>query len=141
MLEMGVVDVRVHSEQPFEDYFDYIQEVLGEGNTKLAREDLLIVQLVLNPSHQKLNILRGANFQGRLHVVPVGPQVLVLGSRRHGGTRLGRAELRQDSVEHVYLVVEFDGVNRKPLVQVFPRRQFHCQLHVPRAKSHARNLF
>lgn len=51
VLEVGVVDVCIDTEQPLEDHLDDVEEVLWEGHTKSAREDLLIVQLILNPCH------------------------------------------------------------------------------------------
>ena len=59
VLEVSVVDVRVHSEQPLEDHLDNVQEVLGEGHTNRTREDLLVVQLILHPSHQEVDVLLG----------------------------------------------------------------------------------
>ena len=43
MLEVGVVDVGVHSEQALEDHFDNCLEVAREGYPKSAREDLLVI--------------------------------------------------------------------------------------------------
>ena len=33
VLEVGVVNVRVHSEQPLEDNFNNVDEVFGEGHS------------------------------------------------------------------------------------------------------------
>ena len=51
MLEVGVVDVRIDSEQSLEDHFNNSCEVLGEWNAELAREDFFVVQLILHPGH------------------------------------------------------------------------------------------
>ena len=140
VLEVRVVDVRVHPEQPLENHLYYRHEVLRERHPNGAGEDLLVVQLVFHPGHEEVNVLAGAHLERRLHVVTVCPQVLVLGARAHSGTRLGRAELGQDSVEHVDFVVELDRVDCKPLVEVLTGRQLDGQLHVAAAKRHARDL-
>ena len=57
VLEVRVVDVRVHSEQPLEDHLDYAHEVFGEGHAQNLREDLLVAQLILHPRHQEINVL------------------------------------------------------------------------------------
>ena len=53
-----MVDVRIDSEQSLEDHLNDVHKVLREGNSQLAGEDLLVVELVLDPSHQEVNVLR-----------------------------------------------------------------------------------
>ena len=72
--------------------------------------------------------------------MPIGPQVLILGTSGHGGTGLSCAEFGQDAVEHVNLVVELDCVHGEPFVQVLSSRQLDGQLHVAAAEGHASNL-
>jgi len=43
VLEVSVIDVRVHTEQSFEYYFYDVQKVLGEGYSQSAGEDFLII--------------------------------------------------------------------------------------------------
>jgi hypothetical protein len=62
VLEVGMVDMRVHSEESLENYFDDVNEVFREGNSKLAGEDFFVVQLILHPGHQEINVLCCANF-------------------------------------------------------------------------------
>ncbi len=52
----------------------------------------------------------------------VRPQILVLGSRGHRRAGFSSAELGQDAVEDVDLVIEFDGVDSEPLVEILARR-------------------
>ena len=78
VLEMRVVDVRIHSEQTFEDDFYDCFKVSWERNTKGTREYFFVVQLVLDPGHQEVDVFSGADFERRFHVVPIGPQVFVL---------------------------------------------------------------
>ena len=56
VLEVRVVNVRVHTEQTLEDHFDYGFEVSGEGDSKGTREDFFIIELVFDPRHQKVNV-------------------------------------------------------------------------------------
>lgn len=98
VLEVGVVNVRVYAEEPLEYYLDDIEEVLRERHTEGAREDLLVVQLIFNPGHQKINVLLRAHLKRRLHIMAVGPQILVLGPCTHRGAGLRRAELCEDAV-------------------------------------------
>ena len=56
MLEMGVVDVRVHTEETLKDHLDDVQEVLWEGDTQGAGENFFIVELVLYPGHEEVDV-------------------------------------------------------------------------------------
>jgi hypothetical protein len=49
VLEVRVVHVRVHAEQPLEDGAHHLLEVVWEGSPVLLREDLGIVQLHSKP--------------------------------------------------------------------------------------------
>ncbi len=80
VLEVSVVDVGVHSEQAFEDHLDDVHEVLGELHSQLTGEDLLIVELVLHPSHQEVDVLSCTHLQGSLHIVAISPEVFILGA-------------------------------------------------------------
>ena len=116
VLEMRVIDVCVHSEESFEDDLDDVDKVLGEWDSQSTREDLLVVELVLHPGHQEVNVLARTHLQRRLHVVSVRPQVLVLRTCTHCRASLCRAELSQNTVEHIDFVIEFNGVDSKPFV-------------------------
>ena len=56
-LKVLKVDVCVDPEEPLEDGLGHGHEVLGEGNFDFAGEQGLIVDLVLNPGHQVVNVL------------------------------------------------------------------------------------
>ena len=62
MLEVSVVDVSIDAEKSFEDNFDNCFKVAWERNSKRAREDLLIIQLIFNPRHQEVDILSSTDF-------------------------------------------------------------------------------
>lgn len=63
ILEMLMVHMRVHSEQAFQDGLGRAQEVLGEGNTDFGGKEALVVQLILHPCHEVVNVLQGTNSQ------------------------------------------------------------------------------
>ena len=66
----------VNSEQSLEDRLGDIEEVVGEGNADLAGEESLVIQLILDPGHQKVNIFGCRAFDGFLHLITVRPVVL-----------------------------------------------------------------
>lgn len=109
LLEVLVVDVRVHAEQPLQDRLGDGQEVLREGHADLRGEQRLVVQLVLHPRHQVVNVLGGAALDRLLDRLAVGPVVLVLGAGGHDAAAVLRAELGDGAVQHVDLVEEVDG--------------------------------
>ena len=51
-----MVDVGVDPEQSLENHFDHVEEVFGEGDADFAWEKFLVIQLVLNPCHQKIDV-------------------------------------------------------------------------------------
>lgn len=57
-----MIDMSINSEEPLEDDFYDIYKVLWERDTQLARENLLIVKLIFNPSHQEINVFLSADF-------------------------------------------------------------------------------
>ena len=73
VLEMGMVNVGVNSEQTLEDNLYNVLKVFGEWNSQLAWEDLLIVKLIFNPGHQEVNVLSCAYFQRSFDVVSISP--------------------------------------------------------------------
>ena len=141
MLEVSVVDVRVHSEQPLEDNLDDVEEVLGEGHTNCTREDLLVIQLVLYPGHQEVNVLLRRDLQRRLYIMTVCPEILILGSSRHSGTGFGSTELCQNTIEYIYLVIELNCIDSEPLIEVLSSGQLNRKLHVATSECHPGNLF
>ena len=71
----------------------------------------------------------------------IRPQVLVLRACAHRRAALSRAELHQDAVKHIDLIVKLNRVHRQPLVQVLTSGKLDSNLHVATAKSHAGYLF
>ena len=130
----------VDAEQPLEDHLDYCFEVPWEGHAQGAREYFLVIQLIFDPSHQKVDVFARADLERGFHVVPVGPEVLVLGPRGHRRTRLCSAEFCQYTIEDIDFIVKLDGVDGEPLVQILTRRQLDSQLHIATAEGHPRDL-
>ena len=87
--------------------------------TYLYGEEGLVVELVLHPRHQVVDVLWRRALDWLFHRLAVRPMVFILGAGRHDGAPLLRAELCDGAVQHVYLVEEVDRVDRYPLVQVF----------------------
>ena len=56
VLEVSVVDVSIHSEQSLEDHFDDCFEIARKWYSKGTGENLLVIELVLNPRHQEVDI-------------------------------------------------------------------------------------
>jgi hypothetical protein len=51
MLEVSMIDMGIHSEEPLEDDLDNVHKVFGERYSQLAGKYFLIIQLILNPGH------------------------------------------------------------------------------------------
>lgn len=73
LLEVRMVDVRVHSEHPFEYGFYDLAERLRKRYSDLTRKDGLVVELRLNPSHEQVDILGRWHLERGPHVLAVGP--------------------------------------------------------------------
>lgn len=125
LVEVVAVDVRVDAQEALEDGLDQVGELLRERRADLGREDVVVVEEVLDPVHQVLHVLARGQQHGLLqrngavgHQRGVLPQVLVLVGGDHARARLRRAELGDGAVQHVDLVVEVHHVHRQPLVDV-----------------------
>lgn len=106
----------------------------------MAGEEGLVVELVLHPVHEQLDVLGGWHLEGGLHVLPVCPEVLEFLPCAHDGARLLGAEFGECSVEYGNLVVEFDGVNGEPFIEILPLGEFDCKVHVAAAEGHLGDL-
>ena len=68
------------------------------------------------------------------------PEIFVLWTSRHSGAGFRRAKLCQNTIDDIDLVVELNGIDGKPFIQIFTRWELDSQLHVPAAKCHPRYL-
>lgn len=109
LCEVLVVDVRIHAEQTLQYGLGGGVKVLWKRHADLGGKQGLVVQLVLHPSHQIVNILGRAALDGLLYGQTVGPVVLVFRTSRHDATGLLGAELGDGAVQHVDLVEKVHG--------------------------------
>lgn len=58
---------------------EYRDQKVRSRRTDLAREDGLVIELLLHPGHQVVDVLGSGELDGLLHLGAVGPQVLVPG--------------------------------------------------------------
>jgi len=123
LLEVLVVDVSVHPEQSLQNGLGDRQEVLGERYSDLAREQRLVIQLVLHPSHQVVDVFGSRALDWFLDAVTIRPVVFIFWPRWHYRAAIFCAEFSDGAVEHVDLVEEVDGVDGDPLVDVFAVRE------------------
>lgn len=79
------------------------------GHTYFGRKESLVVELVLDPRHQVVDVLGGGALDRLLDRVAVGPVVLVLGPGRHDRAAVFGAELGYRAVQHVDLI---EKINR-----------------------------
>ena len=122
------VDVRVDAEEPLEDHHDDLLEVLRKRDARLAREDRLVVQLVLDVRQALVDVV---DRRQRDELLALLPAVLKVRPRAHHRARLRRAALLDRAKEQLDLLHEVVAVHRKPLVQVLARREEDRLLHLP----------
>ena len=119
LLEMLMINVGVHSKQSFQNSFDTALKMWWKLDTDLARKQCLIIQLILHPCHQVVNVFGSGTLDGLLNCLTIGPMVLILGSSRHDGTPLFRAEFSYRPVQHVNLVEKIHRVDGYPFIYIF----------------------
>ena len=75
----------------------------------LGGEELLVVELLLDPGHEIVDVLGRRAAQRLLDRHAVHPVVLVARAGAHDRARVGRAKLGQRAVQHVDLVEKVHG--------------------------------
>lgn len=83
MLEVSVVDMSIYSKQALENYLYDVNKISRERYTKLTGEHFLVVELGLDPCHEKVYVLGSAHFEWGLNVLTVCPEILVFGTSTH----------------------------------------------------------
>jgi len=124
---MLVVDMGIYPEQSLQDCFDDCLEVGRKPDADFARKKCFIIELILNPGHQIVDVFWRRALDGLFHRLPIGPMVFVFRARRHNGTALLGAKLGDGAVEHVDLVKEVYCVDGDPFVDVFAFRKLNSQ--------------
>ena len=71
-----MVDVGIYPEKPLEDGLGVCEEVVWERDSDLTGEEGLVIQLVLDPGHQEVDVLGGRALDGFLHLVTISPVIL-----------------------------------------------------------------
>jgi len=80
--------------------------------TRLGGEDVLIVEKVLNPCHDIIYVCRCCKVDAL--AILVDPCIIEVWSSRHGGTRLLRTALRNDTVKFVEVGIEVEHIDSNP---------------------------
>ena len=120
---MLVINVGVDSEESFQDQLSNRDKVAREGNSDLAGEESLVINLILYPGHQVVDILGRRALDWFLDVFPVRPVIFILRPSRHYWAALLSTVVGQGADQHGDLVEELRGVDGHPLVHVLAVRQ------------------
>lgn len=134
-VKMLVVNVSINPEQALQDGFGHRHEVLGKGNSNLGGKKCLIIQLILHPGHQVVDVLGCRAFDGLLNIGAISPVILVSWSCRHHGAAGLSTELGDGAVQHVNLVEEIHRVDSNPLIEILSLRQHDSLPQIPTAQS------
>lgn len=135
-----MIDVGIDSEKSFENHLDNVDEVFGERHSKGAREYFFIIQLVLHPGHQEVDVLAGTDFQGSFDIVAICPEILILGTSAHCWASLRSAKFCQNTIEYIDFVIEFNCIHCEPLIQVFSSWKLDSELQISCTDGHSCNL-
>lgn len=103
---------------------------LGDALTHVGGEDVLVVDLHLDPVHEQAHVLGGRQSCGLLVLVLVLPAVFILGPARHDGAGLVGARVADSAVNEVDAVEEVDHVDGHPVVEVLSVGQLYRLLQV-----------
>ena len=106
VMSMRQVEMGIDAEEAAEDVFHRRTECLGEGHVGLLWEQCRILQLLLHPAHQIVNIFWSTARDGLLHLHSIRPLVLVLGTCIHNRARLRRAQFSKVLIQNLNLVEE-----------------------------------
>lgn len=101
-----MVDMSVDTEQTFENGLGNRREVLHKRHADLGRKDRFIIELILHPGHQIVDVTRCGTFDRLLDGLTICPMVFIFGPGSHQHASAFRAELSDRSIEHVDLIEE-----------------------------------
>ena len=94
MRKVLVIDVRVDPEETAKDGANTRFKGARKGRAQSGREDTFIVQLLLDPTQQEVDVLGRRTGQRPTHVLPVRPTKLEPSTGTHHRAAGRRAELR-----------------------------------------------
>lgn len=129
-VKMVDVDVDKHPKQARQNLLSHLHEGLREGSTNICGEDVLIVDLYLNPVHEQAHVFGSRQRCWLLVLVLILPAVFILGPTGHDGAGLISAGVTDGAVDEVDAVEEIDYVDGHPVVEVLAMGQLHGLLQV-----------
>lgn len=133
-VKMLVVDVSVNPEQTLQDGFGHRHEVLRKWDSDLGGKKCLIIQLILHPGHQVVNVFGSGAFDRLFNICSISPVILISWSSRHHRAAGLSAELCDGAIQHVDLVEKVHRVDSNPLIKIFSLRQHDSLPQVPTAQ-------
>lgn len=96
-----------------------ISYLTSQWLTNFGWKEIFIIQLILYPGHEVVNVLWCWTFDGFLNCLTICPVVFVLWASRHDGAAFFCAKLCDCAVQHVDLIEE---------VNSWKKRQRECQV-------------
>lgn len=105
-------------------------QAADHGLTHTRGKDVFIVDLDLDPVHEKVHVLGGRQGSRLLVLEVILPPVFVLGAPWHHRAGPLGAELTDGAVDEVDAIEEVHHVHRYPVVLVLPAGQLHSCLQV-----------
>jgi hypothetical protein len=84
--EVREVYMSIDTEKTLEDLLDASAEVLGELGSKLKREDLLVVELGLDPTHEEVDVLGRRHLDRLLVLNTIHPEIFIVLTSVHDRT-------------------------------------------------------
>ena len=73
---MLVIHVSVDPEKPLEDGLGVCEEIIWEGDSNLAGEEGLVIQLILDPGHEEVDVFWCGALNWLLHLITICPVIL-----------------------------------------------------------------
>ena len=78
LLEMLVINMGVYPKQSLENSLHNGLEIWRELDANFTRKEIFVVQLILHPSHQIIDVFRSGALDGLFYRLPVSPVVFIL---------------------------------------------------------------
>ena len=101
VLDMVVINVCKDTKEAAKDSVDCGAKRFGKGSCETGRKDGVVLELGLDPLHERKNVFAGRNVLGL--ACTVTPKVFVFGSRAHRGTAFLGAKVHKSGKKHVDL--------------------------------------
>jgi len=137
LVQVAVIHVSVDAEETLVDGAEGAHELLGGSGTigEGLGEDASVVQDVLDPCHEQIDVLGSRDGSGLRVLWATLPQILVRSTGSHRGAGGSGAEVAHGAVEQIHLIEKVDGVCAEPLADVLTRRKLYRKLQVSSVES------